>query len=178
VTHLDMMPSLLELVGARIPSHVEGRSLSAQLMAAGAASRGAAVPAARPDFSVSESWALPKQLTPPAVSLRRGSRKLIQSRRPGAEARYQYYDLGEDPKEERDLRAERPKEAEELIQQLEDYQRQARARHQRLVGGGVTSPSRPGKTDEPGAEPEGRALVEPRLDPDREEKLRALGYIE
>jgi hypothetical protein len=99
-----------------------------------------------------------KRFEPPSISVRVGSRKVTRIRdRRGL--RYEYYDLSEDPGEQRDLYPRRREEASDLVALLESYEEERSARSRELLG-----------------EEESRAPA-PQLDPEREEKLRALGYL-
>ncbi len=105
--HVDLMPTILDLVGSPAPRHLQGTSFLALL--SGNIDRW--VDPERPRFSV--SWVLPPGLTPPAFSVRLAGRKLIQYRKAGQE-RLAYYDLSRDPHERRDLLPEHRAEAEDL----------------------------------------------------------------
>jgi hypothetical protein len=99
-----------------------------------------------------------KRFQPPSVGVRVGSRKATRIRdRRGF--RYEYYDLSEDPGEQRDLYPRRRDEASDLVTLLERYEEERRARSLELLGE---------------EEPRAPSL---QLDPEREEKLRALGYL-
>ena len=154
VTHLDLMPTILELAGVPPPPYAQGSSFASELAADGA-------PATRePRAIFSTSWVLPDGLVPPADAVRKGPRKLIRFRDTSA-TQLRYYDLAIDPGEARDLSSERPAEARELLRLLDEREDQlARLREQ--IGGHAAA-----------AAP--RAIP---LDPAHEEKLRSLGYIE
>ncbi len=155
VAHIDLMPTLLELLGVEVPAHVQGRSFRERLP------RSASRAPERPHFS--EAWALPDGFEPPALAVRRGARKLIRYRESGRE-HFVYYDLASDPGETRDLYGERAEEAEELRVLLAEYEREAR-RLRGELGRGPSSATPAAGSDT-------------QLDPEREEKLRALGYLE
>ncbi len=156
VGHADLMPTLLELLRLPVPDGLSGRSLRGLLA-------GAAGPLeARPVFS--EAWATfqpggpdgGRAFEPPSLAVRRGERKLARYRSPEG-TRYELYDLAADPGERTDLSGSAPDEAGALRSLLEAYEREASR------GAGLASPA-------PG--------TPPALDADREQKLRALGYLE
>jgi hypothetical protein len=77
--------------------------------------------------------------------------------------RHELYDLAEDPGERRDLLAAgggRPADLEALVEKLDAYHELREAERRRLTGA---------STGDEEAPP---------LDPERREKLRALGYLE
>ncbi|MEW6742839.1 MAG: sulfatase-like hydrolase/transferase [Planctomycetota bacterium] len=107
VSLVDVMPTLLEAAGLETPPCCQGRSL---------------LGTARGDNPSGESTAYFETHVPyysfgwaPLEGVRRGRWKLIQGPRP------ELFDLALDPKEERNLIAERPRVAEELREILERY---------------------------------------------------------
>jgi arylsulfatase A-like enzyme/Flp pilus assembly protein TadD len=104
VSHVDLLPTILDLVGLPVPETVHGRSL-APLIA------GQDVVWERPVYSESlypllhYGWA-------PLRSLRTESLKLIDVPRP------ELYDLADDPEEDRNLHDEQPTRAGELKAEL------------------------------------------------------------
>jgi arylsulfatase A-like enzyme len=155
VGHADLMPTLLELLGLPVPAGLSGRSLRG-LLAGGSGEL-----EARPVFS--EAWATfqpgaegGRAFEPPSLAVRRGGRKLARYRFPDG-IRYELYDLAADPGERTDLSRAEPEEADALRSLLEAHEREASRQ------AGLAAPA-----------PEGP----PALDADREEKLRALGYLE
>jgi len=156
VGHADLMPTLLELLGLPVPDGLSGRSLRTLL--AGAAGE----LQVRPVFS--EAWAEfqpggpggGRVFAPPSLAVRRGERKLARYRSPEG-TRYELYDLATDPGERTDLSGSAPDEASALRSLLEAYERET----PRASGLAAPAPGPPTA-----------------LDADREEKLRALGYIE
>lgn len=147
VSHLDLAPTLLDLLDAELPPHLRGQSYAGAL-----GSR----PGPRADGErtiLSESWGkLQEGMEPPAEALRRGQDKLIRLRREGRPVHW-LFDLQSDPGERIDRSGERPERLRELRAELEA-----------LVDEEAPWPSEPTP-----------ALA---LDPEREEKLRALGYLE
>jgi arylsulfatase A-like enzyme len=154
IHHLDLMPTVLDLLGVRAPSPLEGRSVTSLLdeEPAGGSED------ARPIFSA--VWSLPPGLPPPALAVRRGSRKLIRYEDADG-TRLLYFDLDRDPLELTDLSREREREAAELEGLLDRYVNEAGRLREwlRAEDGGELRPP------------------DPVPDPEREEKLRALGYL-
>jgi arylsulfatase A-like enzyme len=154
VGHADLMPTLLELLGLPVPGGLSGRSVRPLLQG------GSGELEARPVFS--EGWATfqpgadgGRAFEPPSLAVRRGERKLARYRSPDG-TRYELYDLSADPGERSDLSRSEPGEAGGLRALLEAYERET------------------ARADRPAAP----ATAAPALDADREEKLRALGYLE
>jgi arylsulfatase len=153
VHHVDLMPTLLELLGVPVPDGLAGRSV-ADLIRPGAALE-SPLGAERPRFTT--SWATPDGIAAPAFSVKLGSLKLIRYRTDAGE-QFELYDLVADPREARNLYPDDPERASELVRLLDEYtQNSETSRKSRSTG-------------------ETRAA--PLLDPEREDKLRALGYIE
>ncbi len=160
--HLDLMPTILDLMGLPAPGWVQGLSLR-PLLAAGAEAPEAL--ASRPLYSESrgtlalgpERAMLP--FHPPAFLVRVGDRKLARYRDGNGGHHYEYYDLATDPGERENLYPTRADEARDLFELLESYEARGRDLRARLDGG---------------EDPSGQAVE---LDPRQEEKLRALGYL-
>jgi arylsulfatase A-like enzyme len=149
--HVDVMPTVLELAGVARPAGLAGESFASRL-------RGAPeIVAERPRFAT--TWMLPDGLEAPAHSVQRGLRKLIRYRE-GARERQLLFDLGSEAGEAQDLTDEEAGEVAALATLLDAHLSEAEeARAHRA--------------------PAGLAPGEPiPLDPEREEKLRALGYLE
>ncbi len=156
-----LMPTILELFGIDPPEGRERRSLLGPMLG-----REKATLASEPVFS--EAWVTfqpglgrrGRRFDPPSFSVRLGSRKLTRHRQ-GSGYRYELYDLARDPLEQDDLFPSRGSEARDLVALVDRYEEEREQERRALLG-------------------EGPALAspEPRLDAEREEKLRALGYIE
>jgi len=162
VAHVDLLPTILALAGVAVPEHAMGRNLI-PLWQAGAAS-GDAPPA------FSETWQTSglrwegeqARVGAPTLAVRVGARKLIRYPDPaGAAARYEYYELADDPSESRNRYDPRRAEVAQLQRLLDGYPERMDARRAQL------------------ARSLGLAPVErsTEIDAQREQKLRALGYI-
>lgn len=163
VSHMDLMPTILDLAGVPQPPQVMGTSLGDLL--SGTPNRLRQV---RPLFT--EAWAdvamLPDDTTVPfdrpAYMVQIGDRKLLRYRQAGG-FRYEYYDLRTDPDERRDLYHEGMGGIADLRAQVDGYEAVCKARAMSLAGADMQAMAR-------GAE-------HVHLDPAEEEKLRALGYL-
>jgi arylsulfatase A-like enzyme len=149
VHHLDLMPTILDLVGVEVPTGLYGHSFAALL-------RDGEEPAREPAPLFSASWELPLGLESPAHAVRVGQRKLVRFRHGDGE-QAKVFDVGTDPGERRALD---PQTASDLAALLDARETQAEADRVRLRGeaGGPAEPAT--------------------LDPEHEEKLRELGYID
>jgi len=162
VAHVDLMPTILELLGIRVPASIEGLSLLGLLRGGG----GAGAFARRPLFSESSGkLALGPErrmqpFFPPAFLVRVGSRKLVRYRTADGGFRFEYYDVAADPLERSNLYAPRAEELRGLRGLIDLYEERGRETRARLDLGAQTQPQ--------------RVL----LDPAQEAKLRALGYLE
>jgi arylsulfatase A-like enzyme len=155
---IDLMPTLLELAHASAPPGLMGRSFASLLRGDGDASEFANRPI------ISEAWwqlAITatggKRLEVPIFAVRRGNRKLLRWPQ-GSDFRFAYYDLASDPGERRDLYDPDDPDAASLRELLHGYPDQMAALRQALLSGELPSEVQP--------------------DPERQEKLRALGYLE
>lgn len=157
---IDLMPTILELAGLPPSRQALGRSLVPWLRAE----------EVDPDpwmsrAIYSEAWqtraATSKRVRvrQPTFAVRRGHRKLIRYL-DGPGHRYSYYDLANDPRERYDLYSQMPQVAAELREMIDRYQPVSEALRAALQ-----------------VEPADHADEE-EIDPEREEKLRALGYID
>lgn len=160
---VDLMPTLLELLGVDPVEGLMGRSFAPLV-------RGRAPDRAwsdRPMFS--EAWRTARvgansraqlrysEIAQPSYAVRRGDRKLIRYR-DGSGFRYAYYDLANDPDERQNLYSSDPTAAQDLRSLIEDYVVEAELLQQGLTRDSANAP--------------------PPLDPEREERLRALGYLQ
>jgi arylsulfatase A-like enzyme len=157
---IDLMPTVLELADLEPASEAHGRSLVPLL-------RGAAVDP-EPWMSraiYSEAWqdsavtTVPVEVKQPTFSVRRGDRKVIRYRSNGG-YRYSYFNLGTDPRERFELYPQRTEEVADLRRMLDQYEP-------------ISMELRAALQIEADDDAEADAL-----DPEREEKLRALGYID
>ncbi len=154
VHHIDLLPTILDLLEIPTPADLPGRSFARLL-------RGGADAALEPRAQFSATWALPKGLKPPALAVRLGTRKLIRFTTHSGVIRDLYFDLATDPGEQR-VQSVATDEGATLDTMLRNYLSASRELHGRLTRAA---------TGEKPALPVG-------LDPEQEEKLRALGYIE
>jgi arylsulfatase A-like enzyme len=160
IGHKHLMPTILKLLGIAPPEGREQRSLL-ELMEG----REQETLASEPVFS--EAWVTrqpgvgfsSREFDPPSFSVRLGSRKLTRYRQ-GSGHRYELYDLARDPLERNDLFPSRGSEAQDLVALVERYQEEREQQRRALLG------------------EEAEASPAPQLDAEREEKLKALGYIE
>lgn len=163
-SHVDLMPTILDLLGLRGPALTQGSSLLALLRASGIDP----ALAARPLFSESPAfWATGPEhsvvgFRGPAYLVRKGSRKLARyPTENGVE--YRYFDLANDPLEQRDLYPTHASEAADLLELLESNQARSDALRAQIAAGAPIGDVQP---------------RQPLLDPKQAEKLRALGYLE
>lgn len=156
VRHVDLMPTILDLLDMPASPQSVGTSFAAALSTA------APPPpendsAAQPVFSA--TWVLPEGITAPALSVREGDSKLIRYLRDGAE-HLEFYDLASDPNETNDLYSSDDAGQQRLRERLTRYLAESALQRRALAGADAGDPT--------GFIP----------DPDTEETLRALGYIE
>jgi arylsulfatase A-like enzyme len=161
VGHIDIAPTVLELLGVRPVYQMSGRSLLPALT----------TPNDDSDrIYVSETWSrhaidatfVVRSVEFPSFAARRGHTKLIK-RKTAAGYRFEQYDLETDPLEKTDLLGSDTAPDPALAAALESYLSRAEATRMQLRGaagasGGPQNPTR-------------------ELDPAQEEKLRALGYL-
>jgi len=162
VGHIDIAPTVLDLFDVPAPMNVQGRSVVPLL-------EGRSVDARR--MFVTESWSKLAQIANrkfsrfgvPSFNVRSGDHKLARYRT-GDESHYEMYDVASDPGETDNIYRPDAAEAQRLQSFLTDYQQQAQQWRSRLM------------TDNTGQT--GVASVPSvGLDPEQEEKLRALGYL-
>jgi arylsulfatase A-like enzyme len=165
VGHIDLMPTILDLLAVPSPESMEGGSLVGLIDGSGSEE------ARAERLFFTESWAplawgahmkwLP--FRPPAYSVRVGSRKLAPYRTEDG-YRFEFYDLERDPREQHDLYPSDPEAAADLLALIDDYERRSSEMRSRIdAAAGAVGDSAPRKTF---------------LDPEQEQKLKALGYIE
>ncbi len=129
VSHVDLLPTVLDLLGQPVPESLDGRSLAPLLARV---PRAAALPRTAeespPVYGETLVWSLER---PEGLELRsvvRGRFKLIENRGPGSKApAYEFYDLGGDPREEREAAMVYPPLAAELRELLTDWSRRQEA---------------------------------------------------
>ncbi|MEE9608922.1 MAG: sulfatase [Myxococcota bacterium] len=165
VGHVDLAPTLLELAGVARPAAFTGRSFADLLRADGP------VDGRPPSPVYSEAWyrwgarpgGKPVRVAQPTFSVRVGDRKLVRYRR-GKGVGYAYFDLASDPGERVDRYAAMRDRVGDLRELIDAYP-EAAAATKRALSGKKGALSR-------------REQAPFALDPEREEKLRALGYLE
>lgn len=156
VGHIDVMPTILALAGARPPPQVTGRDVLDPRSPGGAPMAETRFTEARATGAVGEGY---KRFTvlPSSFMVQHGTRKMIRYREPDG-FRYEAYDLAQDPREQHNLLPAHAPVFEQMRRLLDDYEATCA---EGLVGGSENERSR---------------KIE--LDPEREEKLRALGYLD
>ncbi|MGH0031667.1 MAG: sulfatase family protein [Myxococcota bacterium] len=146
---VDLLPTVLDLLGVGAPEGVQGTSRAAALTGDGA-SEDAPQPlfAQRPRFEPTtiDGFAVEGD----GFAVREGRFKLIDL---PDEERRELYDLEADPGERRDLSAERPETVERLARRIDDWRR-TMGRQSSSEGAGTT------------------------VAPEDRERLRAMGYAE
>jgi arylsulfatase A-like enzyme len=162
--HVDVMPTLLDLVGARMPELMQGRSMVALLQGKQEALE------ERPVYS--ETW-VPwarvagkkrvQRIQTPTIGVRLGDRKLVRHPKWNAHG-YKLYDLASDPREEQDRYREQHAEAADLQALLDTYLERSAEQREAIA-----------RMEQAASLESERDLS---IDPERAEKLRALGYIE
>ena len=159
---VDLMPTLLELLGVAAPAGLMGRSAAGLVRGDDGAGAGWS---ARPLYSgawvsravVADGRAA--RVRQPTHAVRVDTRKLIRKPAPDG-FHFRYYDLATDPGERSPSGNTTAGDAGELRALLEEHEARVRARREALVR-------------EPGSLP-----AELELGPEREERLRELGYLE
>ena len=161
VALIDLMPTLLDLVGVAAPATLQGRSISGHLTTGTPVApqliwSEARSPLAATYNGIDASWIRP------SFSVIQWPRKLIRVRTPGG-VRYELYDLDHDPGETANLYEAASADVGELRFRLDGYQTTARRTQAGLLAraGPIDPAWRPGATEA-----------------GRKSKLRALGYVE
>lgn len=155
VRHVDLMPTVLDLLDMPASPQSTGTSFAAALSGSVTPLREELPPT--PVFSA--SWVLPKDMTAPALSVRQGNYKLIRYQKDDAE-HFEFYDLAADPDETNDIYSSDDPRQLRLRKRLARYVNESAERRRTLSD----------------AESDASPLYDP--DPDTEETLRALGYVE
>ncbi len=155
ISQLDLMPSLLELIGAPVPEQARGISF------AGLLAEAEPEPGARTRPLFTSGWVLPNEFQVPSLAVRVNERKLIRTRTSDGVDHYSYFDLSNDPGEMRNRFSGHRAEAADLMALLREHERDAKASRDALRAGNLPGEPTP-----------------PAFDPQRDEQLRALGYIE
>jgi arylsulfatase A-like enzyme len=162
VSHVDLLPTILEILGVGEPPAREGTSLLALVEGSG---DGAAFDR-RPVYSESRlGYALgPDRMLhdfpTPSFLVRVGDLKLARYPQKDGTMKYELYDVAADPLERHNLYHGDDERVRPLEDLLEKYDPRGERIRTRLLGG------RPAEDQEPVM-----------LDPEQEEKLRALGYV-
>jgi arylsulfatase A-like enzyme len=157
VPMVDLMPTILDLMNVAGSGLEMGRSQANPV-------RGMPEAAAPERAIYSEAWAERAYrargfdlIEQPTTALQLGDWKIIRSRSQGRFV-YELYDLSRDPRETNDRFGQYPEETANLLRLLDRYDERVKELHERL--GGPIAGTAPG------------------VDPDLEEKLRALGYLD
>lgn len=163
VSHTDLMPTILDLLGIEMPPGREGLSLRALLQD----TADKALFENRPVYSESRlgyaaTWNGGIEAFPtPSFMVRLGDLKLSRYPQSPDKIRYELYDLSIDPKERNNIYAGSRKRAEPLVELAEEYDRRGRR---------IRTEAGAGEEDA-----EGQRV---RLELRQQEKLRALGYLD
>jgi arylsulfatase A-like enzyme len=160
VPMVDLMPTILELMGVSPSGGEMGRSQAGAIRREGEL-------ADEPRAIYSEAWSERayrrrgfERIPQPTIALRLGDRKIVRARvseRPEDGHRYELYDLAADPREEIDLFPKAGGSAADLQKLLDRYEATAKELHKKL-----------------GEPADGPTTI----DPDLREKLEALGYLD
>jgi arylsulfatase A-like enzyme len=162
VGHIDFMPTILDVLGIQPPhAGLHGKSL----LPAASGAHDTSTPEERVMYT--ESWGTyamtskrePEPFLTPALVARRGNTKLVRYRTDIGH-RYEAFDLASDFYERNDLFAGSPQRFQDLKELLDSYEARAAAGKEALISQGDAAPG----------------VVH--LDPEQEEKLRALGYLQ
>jgi arylsulfatase A-like enzyme len=111
--HIDLLPTVLELLGIASPPAARGRSLALSLLGNESIDQ-----PERPIFS--ESWTVQPPYLPPGISVRLGRHKLL-SFRTAAGPGVHLFDLGNDPGEQRNIASAAPQRVRVMLKLLDEY---------------------------------------------------------
>jgi choline-sulfatase len=107
-SHIDLVPTFLELLGQKVPENLHGESLRAELT-------GEQAPASREPIYLELSE---DSHNPPRRALIRGAHKVIWS---GPGDKFQLYDLEQDPGEQKDLAKSAPDTLKDMVAAYRAY---------------------------------------------------------
>lgn len=159
---MDLVPTLLELLGREAPDNMRGRSLAAHLRQGIAVDPLPIFSEARGDLA--ETYGGLDWWYPPSFAVTQWPWRLARIRTDkGTGVRYTLYDLAADPEEKSNVFAERAEEIDALRIAVDTYELNAQSEQialERRIGRDA-----------------GGVAVVPENDPARDEKMRALGYI-
>jgi len=165
VAHVDLLPTILELLAIPVPGWAEGRSLVG-LATGRDPESGFAGRALFSETRAKQALAAERRMIPfeaPAFMVRQGSRKLLRYPDGAGGFRYELYDVARDPGERRDLYPTEGEAAAPLRALLDGYDAAGQAHRDRI---------------DASAGADGAPQETVPLDPGQEEKLRALGYLD
>ena len=161
---MDLLPTLVDLLGLDTPKQIGGRSMAAHILEGEAVAPAPLFSEARSPYAFTYNG-MDKSWIRPAFAVTHWPHRLVRIRTPKG-PRYELYDLDEDPGETENLYAANTAPLiHKLKRSLDGYQNDCEARARALAAELV------GKRNVATAE----AHV---VDKAREEKLRALGYIQ
>ncbi|MEE2703421.1 MAG: sulfatase [Myxococcota bacterium] len=164
VSHLDLMPTILDFFQIPVPEQAQGRSLRDEIL------EDDPTPALVPIYSETQmrtgrdTTGQIVRIQPPRIAVRLGDRKLVRSPA-GRRIEYQYFNLLEDPEEKHDLYPEHQDEASDLVRLLANYTKRGQQLQRTLA-------------EAADAESQADADPEAFIDPEHRRKLRALGYVD
>jgi arylsulfatase A-like enzyme len=156
VGHIDLMPTILALAGVSSPAQVSGRDILAPASVERSAASEFRFTESRVEVAIREGYKL-VDVDPPSFMVQRGHRKMVRYRESDGYT-YEAYDLDEDPSESHNRLPADAVAFEPMKRLLDGYEAACARAVQQKNGGGVSR------------------RIE--LDPEREKKLRALGYLD
>lgn len=156
VGHIDLMPTILALAGVRAPAQATGRNILVPATERDPAMIDYRVTESRVDVAIGEGYEKLAVL-PPSFMVQQGSRKMSRYREADG-FRYEAYDLNDDPHEKKNRLPGDAAAFGPMKRLLDNYESLCAEQVRR------------GNGEEPARRIE--------LDPERQKKLRALGYIE